>query len=113
MIKPIITAVFFTLLATNSYAATIADNNKHLQATKLSNGVEGTYFANNTADGSNDATAFWISMGHAQGNRVYATTNLNSKIFKNDLTEKFASGDLLTAAPGYTSVATPGDWSTL
>ena len=110
MKKSIIFLILLTFVAGNAFGAAAKLETK-LVSTSLSNGVSGTYFANNA--GTNDATAFQISTGHAQGNVVYATGNFVSDIYFKDIAgAKFASTDLLQTELAYSSTAFDTDWKT-
>ncbi len=99
----------FILLALSSMVVSssfASDLSGILTATSLSNGVSGSYLANNTAAGD-DATDFIISTGHSQGTLAYATGNFVSEIYSKTNAaagEKFASSDLMTTET-YTSAA--------
>lgn len=78
-----------------SAATSDSDNDlvDHLTANqKLSNGVEGTY----SVDGTQ--TNYFISTGHKQGSKVYASGNFVAEIYYKDLTAAYASGDLLAGS---------------
>ena len=71
----------------------------------LSKGVSGTYFINT------EGTEYSLSTGHAQGNRVYATTSKDSLIYYKVLDTTFASTDLLDAHNADSFASTPGDYT--
>lgn len=96
--------VFLAVLvfcSTVSFAAEIEDK---LTSTQLSNQVSGTYFSDATGTGSNDATNYVISTGHAQGDKVYASGNFVVEIYFKDISgDKFASSDLITSMSSFDS----------
>ncbi len=88
--KKILYLVILCSLVPTLLFAAADDLPAHLTANqKLSNGVSGSY----SVDGTQ--TNYFISTGHEQGSKVYASGNFVSEIFYKDLTAAFASSDLL------------------
>ena len=105
MFKKIFTFVFAFLVVANFTMASetlkkVIDDND--LGAKLSNGVSGTYAANND---SGNPTQFAISTGHAQGNKVYATGSFTTTIYTKDSSDPFVSTDLLGDPSAFDSSA--------
>jgi len=93
MKKIVFLAVVLTFLASSGFATELGSV---LTSTKLSNQVSGDYFSNLTGTNS---TAYVLSTGHKQGNKVYASGSFTTAIFSKKLTQTFDSSLLLGGGP--------------
>jgi len=102
MNKIICVVCFLVLMPVFCIAADLVDN---IDATKLSTGVEGTYFVDTALDN------FVISTGHEKGNKAFATGNFTTKLYQKDGTGtkgQFQTSDLIAVPTTYDATAFSG-----